>query len=239
MSAQANSKWLGALLMAIVGIASGALFAGYLGRERALTGLSRELSTDDAAPKLASSVRNSIPKLSPPKLNDGRPEIYADAPGYKPTDLLGVLPLKKVFEQEPRVDTWATPVERYLSTRMEAELPSLLPGIEVRGVECRTASCRLDLQFSEGPDLRAIKVQQMLAVLYSPAAGEYVGSGDFVLAFRGRTSWLKGVPDNDPDALFKAIEERRTKLIATLKSKAEKGERVAYKHLDPRNLPNP
>lgn len=241
MSAQAKFKWRGALVAAFVGIASGALFVGYVQRKpQRMSGASDDGAATNAPLPVPARHRiaSSVPKLTPPSFLDEQGKVYADAPGYNPSDVWGVVPMAKVFELEPRVEKWAGPVERYLSSKMEAELPQMLPDIKVKGVECHTATCRVSLDSSANPQLSVMRIQQTLAVAYSAGSGGYAGNGDFVLAFRGRTQWLKDVPSDDPHALFRAIEGRRTKLIASLKDNKAKGKPIPYKFLDVGSLPD-
>ncbi len=172
--------------------------------------------------------------------SDGVVETRPDGPGHNPAAFVEIEPIAKVYQREPRVETWARPVEAYLSDRIGKELPSLLRGVRLAKVECRTACCRVDLEQDQRSSdaLNPVMVQQMLAVLYAPAAGGQAGPGlSFILAYRGETSWLKDVPGDDPTALFAAIERRRAFLLRDLEAKAAAGQSTPYPMIDPRTLP--
>jgi hypothetical protein len=232
-------RWPGILAMVALGAAAGVLAAVAFGGFR--PGLRRPTSFANAAVRdrtMASAT--TVPRFTPDRSGTVI-EAHPDAPGYNPAVFVGIKPIAKIYEREPRVEKWAKPVEKYLSDRIGKELPSLLRGVQLKNVECRTACCRIDLEHDQGSsdDLKPAKIQQMLAVLYSPAAGGRLGPGlSFVLAYRGETSWLKDVPPDDSTALFAAIEQRRAFMLRDLKAKAAAGVRIPYTMIDPRALPD-
>jgi hypothetical protein len=235
-----KSRLQGAVLMAALGVAAGVAAAvAFAGTRGGLRG----------SPRSAKALHNQalivaggspVPRLAPERTARAI-EPHPDAPGYNPAVFVGVKPIAKIYELEPRVEKWAKPVETYLSAKISKELPSVLPGVQLKKIECKTACCRVDLEKAEGSaeDLKPAKIQQMLAVLYSPAAGGRIGPGlSYVLAYRGQTSWLKDVPPDDPEALFTAIEQRRAFLLQDLKAKAAAGKSIPYGMIDPRALPD-
>jgi hypothetical protein len=225
-----------ALMMAALGIAAGALIALWSGKQRWAPTSRQVHAVPSAAPTVAASGDNSIPRLTRGPRRELAVETYADAPGYKPADFVGVTPLSRIFRLEPRMEAWARPMEAYLSEKIRGELNAIQPGLELKGVECRTACCRVDFESLEPSS--TLRVQQTLVVLYSSAAVANAGSGDFILAYRGRTSWLEDVPDGDSTALVRAIEERRRRQLTAIKSGHRDGKPSPFKHLDPDTLPD-
>jgi hypothetical protein len=183
-----------------------------------------------AVPKLLTNVGGGA---------GGGVELDPRAPGYDPTAFSEVTPLREIFAKEPRNEAWAGPLEGYLSGKIEKELGQAFAGLRLKNVECRTGLCKIAFEPGEGQAVNRMKLQQMLQLLYSPAAG---GLGEepfsFVMAFRGRIQWLRSVPVDDPRALFTALEQRRAKMIASLQQHQANGTpRTSFQLVDLNELP--
>jgi hypothetical protein len=233
------SRWRRSVPTVVAGTVLGvALALTSRHRERPRSGESHAPS-----PSLGASGRQIPPPatLGAPSRHDQTLELHPDAPGYDPSRFAGVIALSTVFDREPRVERWAKPMETYLADRIGTELARLIPGVALRHVECRTATCAVMLDRIAGDVGAAVKpavVRQMLAVLYSPAAGEHFQQEElgFVLVYRG-TPWLPDVSRDDPDQLISAIERRRAAVLEKIRRQRASGQPIDYVALDPSILP--
>lgn len=236
MSTKANTNRRSYLLLSLLGIGTGWLLAFTFRVQPSKSVVAADKLGSSTAPPAHGVEAPEGLKPSPPTFKPNEVQMDATAPGYKPTDLVGVVSMEKIFEREPRATTWAMAVESYLFTKMAKEIGEAIPGVRVNSVQCKTATCKIDLDFPDS--VLNLRVQQTLAAMYSPGAGASIGNGDFILAYRGRTSWLRDVPDNDASALFSAIEKRRKEHLASIKRDAKAGLKTPYKYVNVADLPD-
>jgi hypothetical protein len=192
------------------------------------------LSTGGAA------ATGRVPRLAMPSRQGRTLELRPDSPDYNPALLNGIVPTYTVFAKEPRVERWAKPVETYLSDRIGAELPRLVPGVQLDRVECRTAICAVSLKRLPGEEGAAVNpstVRHLLAILYSPAAGAHTPEDlGFMLVYRGQR-WFEGVSPDSPGELIAAIEKRRADVLAKIRAQHAQGKPSQYYAVNPEILP--
>jgi hypothetical protein len=229
------------MLVIALGIATGVLAAVLLrsSSSQRPAGVAARPAAHATAGTPSPERRSDLPRLLTAGTGGELPEARPDRPDYNPQAYSGIVPATDIFAREPRREAWAAPVERYLSAKIARELPAVLPGVELKRVECRTASCSVWVQRTEaGRNVDGATIRQTLVVLYSPSAG----GGDpetedgLVLMYRGGR-WLEGVPADDPEALFAAIERRRAELLRSLRAKQARGLPIPYSHIDLQRMP--
>jgi hypothetical protein len=161
----------------------------------------------------ASNARGSHASTStgaaPPKLVGGA-GLVADptAPGYDPVALLGLVKLHELFSQEPRVEPWATEVESWVTSRLRADLDSMMPDVTELKVECKASTCRFTWR-SEDSQAR-VKIRRVLQALYPPSRIDSQGGTIFASYLGGI---IKSAPQ-DSGGLFRELERRRRANLA-------------------------
>jgi hypothetical protein len=235
-------KWGESLLVIGLGIAVGIL-AAVLVRFRSSDPSPGETSAQPAAqsgaPAPSGERRSDVPRLLTTGVRSELPQAHPDQPDYNPKAYAGVVPATEIFAREPRRPAWAAPVERYLTDKIGRELPAAIPGVKLKRVECRTASCSVQVERTEAAQaVDGVTIRQTLIVLYSASAGGGDPESDegLVLFYRGGP-WFEGVPADDPQALFAAIEKRRADLLRSLRAKQAQGIPLPYSRINLSALP--
>ena len=161
--------------------------------------------------------RGSKPPSPPPvfvPVDDSRPalQVVPGAPGYDPTKFGGLISIGKVFEAEPRNESWARPVEEHMQRRLERDLGSIAPQVTTK-VECRTTTCRWTWT---GPAESDEAVRWAQRMLYMGSVVARTGKNELTAAYYGGGLGFKGLAMGDAAGLIERMEQRRAALLRAI-----------------------
>jgi hypothetical protein len=100
------------------------------------------------------AVRSSVPRFSVPAgdVQSAGPITDPRDKRYSAADLVGGNRAGvEVFAREPRDPVWAREMEQAMVRMVEGDLKALVPGATDLAVECRTQTCRIEVQ-AQNPD---------------------------------------------------------------------------------------
>jgi hypothetical protein len=150
----------------------------------------------------------------PPRLLSAPPslQLVPGQEGYDPGKLAGLLSPIEIYDQEPRHEPWAAPVEAFITKDVASNMGSIEDMI-IRSVECKTTCCKVLWDAPEG------RYGQIANIMKFVLIGSKMGDGP-----KGLSGWpyyicLKGgdyfgdVPLNDPEATIARIQSVRRKFI--------------------------
>jgi hypothetical protein len=112
-----------------------------------------------------------------------------------------------LFRQEPRDPAWADRVERKVTEIMTAEVPRLLPGLEIKTIRCRTTICDVTWEASPEADRRASEL--MMYIL--PGAFTNTRDSHHYFALAGGNGPYQGVRPGDAQGGLRVLAELRQK----------------------------
>jgi hypothetical protein len=163
---------------------------------------------------------------APPKI-----ELRPGAPGYNPSRFLALMPARDVFEQEPRRESWAKPIENWFTETVAKDFANIKSLRNLR-VECRTSSCRFQWE-DAGDDNR--RIARLIRVLYNVGGGG-AEKHEVTLMLQG-AGLVAGISPDDPQGAIAAVKARRDEQIrAVTQAKPEVIARL-YPELAPADWP--
>jgi hypothetical protein len=212
------------LLLALFGAvcAGGALLGVWSARRDLQAAAAAELDPVLAAGDLGGRARGRRARAGPPSFMAQRKlETRPGYPGYDPMRLGTVMAQARIFEQEPRRQPWADQMESALRAGIDADLPSIVPGLKVQEIECQTTICRLRWEKPDGvPDG---KVFALLRVLYAGSGGGSGAQGNEIfLTYAGGI--LQDVDTGDVPKLMASLKDVRKRRLAWIRRLADRGE---------------
>lgn len=105
-----------------------------------------------------------LPLPALPTSPEGLVKDPAD-PAYDPTLLLPAgYQSHDLFNAEPRVAAWATPMEKHISERMTADFETLFgkdSGVQLMRTQCRTSTCAFEIESPEKLENQASQAAQL------------------------------------------------------------------------------
>jgi hypothetical protein len=177
-------------------------------------------------------AEHALATTSPPALVTGagqRPAIQniPGAPGYDPVKFLGLISLARVFEAEPRLQSWAAAVENWIQPQLLRDLAAIAP--EVRPtVTCKTTVCRWSWS---GPPEVEEKVRWLQRTLFLGAITERTGRNEIIVAYHGGEAGFKALSLGDGPATIEVIKRQREKILRSI----HEGRRAFLDQHVPRN----
>lgn len=130
-------------------------------------------------------------------------ETRPSSPGYDPVTLGMAVSPRKLFDQEPRNEAWASGMEERLLKRVESDLVRV-PGTTDLKVECRTTGCKFSWVCTDK------QADFIASRLMGALWGGGIGAGfqnNRIEFFRGPR--FSGIDPGDPEQLFQRLRERR------------------------------
>jgi hypothetical protein len=118
---------------------------------------------------LPAKARLPVARLAPAVLERDPDTLVTDPrdPRYDAAALAGLKPSEEIFAHEPRDARWAPAMEKMVTQRMGLDLSRMLPHVQVKQIECHTASCAIE--FTMPPELASDFWQAGHALPYAEA----------------------------------------------------------------------
>jgi hypothetical protein len=156
----------------------------------------------------------SVPQLSGDQGLGGSRTLVTNtaSPQYDPSRLYPIIGPANLYEQEPRYEAWAKPVETWLGDKVKNDLAVLVPEVTAVHLDCRTSTCRLT--WEPGDEAVKAKVLTVYEQLYVGNAYVKEKSG-VVTVYYGKR--FKDVPVGDADSLIAALAARRREFLGIIK----------------------
>jgi hypothetical protein len=139
----------------------------------------------------------------------GTPESAAEqiadpiSPKYDPVRLSMATSAREVYSHEPRLESWAAPIEKHLEQRVLQDLQRV-PGISNLMVECRSTGCQV--LWNATSSKASFHAGNVMIVLYNGAVGGQWPQG-FVTFFRGRG--FEDIDALNPQEVIRRLDQRR------------------------------
>jgi hypothetical protein len=169
-----------------------------------------------ASPPANAGARRDVPGVGLPRFTEDprsdRDHLVPGRPGYSAAALVRYQSPRQLFDQEPRNETWARPLELALPGFVARGMDRLLPGFSVTSVACRTTICKVAWNVTGE---KADRAGALMTYLLPPAVGMVMPDGYYV-AFSGlpysRVDW------RNPGVLMQAISEQRQRSLRKVRA---------------------
>jgi hypothetical protein len=167
----------------------------------------------------ANSSRPSaaVPKLVRPEQTEPSNTVQTDptAADYDPVAVRRVLqtPARQIFEAEPRLPAWAGPMETTILEGATADVTAKVPAAKVTSVECRTATCAI--QVSTPPDQADATFAALQTTVWGDRCNPRFGVDDVDGRVIHEMTCMIGPKNRDHDKFVQEIQRRREKTKST------------------------
>jgi hypothetical protein len=167
-----------------------------------------------AAARGPAATRPATPRfVTPPIAEEINDRPAPGAPGYNPSKLAHLVPLRELFEREPRNASWAAVIEREVPALAAQDTERLLPGFKVTGMECHTTICRVSWRVDPGYELLTKK---LLRIVIPGAVSHLEQNNDWHVALHGNI--FAEVEMGNPEATLARLKEIRSSAMKSARA---------------------